>query len=276
MYGSFALDDGNYTISAKEYNELISKEPEIQKYLKLFIGSEEFINGKKRYCIWLKGADIRDIKKSKILSERVNNVQLWRSKSGRKETVAAAATPALFAEIRQPDSDYMAIPITSSERRRYIPIGYMTKDTIASNHLLVLPDATPYEFGVMTSNIHMAWMRTVAGRLKSDYNYSARIVYNNFPWCNPSPELKAVVERTAQGILDARALYPEYTLAELYDPLYMPKELLTAHQNNDRAVMAAYGFSKNSSAFSSESACVAELMKLYQKKVEDGSKNGRI
>lgn len=255
---------------------MISKEPEIQKYLKLFIGSEEFINGKKRYCIWLKGADIRDIKKSKILSERVNNVQLWRSKSGRKETVAAAATPALFAEIRQPDSDYMAIPITSSERRRYIPIGYMTKDTIASNHLLVLPDATPYEFGVMTSNIHMAWMRTVAGRLKSDYNYSARIVYNNFPWCNPSPELKAVVERTAQGILDARALYPEYTLAELYDPLYMPKELLTAHQNNDRAVMAAYGFSKNSSAFSSESACVAELMKLYQKKVEDGSKNGRI
>ena len=269
VYGSFALDDGNYTISETEYNEIITQEPGIAKYLKLFIGSEEFINGKKRYCIWLKGADIRDIKKSHILSERVSNVQSWRSKSGRKETVAAASTPTLFAEIRQPDSDYMAIPITSSERRRYIPIGYMSKDIIASNHLLVLPNATLFEFGVLMSSLHMAWMRTVAGRLKSDYNYSARIVYNNFPWCNPDIKAKHLVEQTAKSILDARALYPQYTLAEMYDPLYMPKELLTAHQRNDIAVLLAYGFTKGMAAYSSEAACVAELMKMYQKRVEE-------
>jgi type I restriction-modification system DNA methylase subunit len=269
VYGSFALDDGNYTISETEYNEIIAQEPGIAKYLKLFIGSEEFINGKKRYCIWLKDADIRDIKKSHILSERVSNVQSWRSKSGRKETVAAASTPTLFAEIRQPDSDYMAIPITSSERRRYIPIGYMSKDIIASNHLLVLPNATLYEFGVLISNVHMAWMRTVAGRLEMRYNYSARIVYNNFPWCYPSEAEKRLIEQTAQSILDARALYPQYTLAEMYDPLYMPKELLKAHQRNDIAVMQAYGFTKDTPAFSSEAACVAELMKMYQKRVEE-------
>lgn len=264
VYGSFALDDGNYTISAEEYANMLKQEPFIEPYLKQFIGSEEFINGKKRYCIWLKGADVRDIRKSKILSKRIDNVQKWRLQSGRKETVAAADIPMLFAEIRQPDTDYMVIPITSSERRRYIPMGYMTKDIIASNHLLVLPNATPYEFGVLISNVHMAWMRTVAGRMKSDYNYSARIVYNNFPWCYPTQEQRAAIEEAAQDILDARALYPQYTLAEMYDPLYMPNELLNAHRANDRAVMQAYGFSVKDMT---ESACVAELMKLYQAKV---------
>lgn len=260
VYGSFALDDGNYTISADEHKAMIAKEPEIAKYLKPFIGSEEFINSKQRYCIWLKDADIREVKKSKILSERVANVQSWRSQSGRKETVEAANTPMLFAEIRQPDSDYMAIPITSSERRQYIPIGYMTKDIIASNHLLVLPNATLYEFGVLISNVHMAWMRTVAGRMKSDYNYSARIVYNNFPWCNPTTELRNVIAKTAQAILDARILYPQYNLAQMYDPLYMPKELLVAHQQNDRAVMEAYGFNVKETT---KSSCVAALMEMY-------------
>lgn len=264
VYGSFALDDGNYTISPTEYAEMLKQEHFIEPYLKLFIGSEEFIKNKKRYCIWLKGADIREIKKSKILSERISNVQKWREKSERTETVEAAKTPMLFAEIRQPKTDYLAIPITSSERRRYIPMGYMTKDIIASNHLLVLPNATLYEFGVLISNVHMAWMRTVAGRLEIRYNYSARIVYNNYPWCRPTQEQRAAIEKTAQGILDARELYPQYNLAEMYDPLYMPNELLNAHRANDRAVMQAYGFLGKGMT---ESACVAELMNLYQAKV---------
>lgn len=261
VYGSFALDDGNYTIDEAEYKLLIEKEPNIKKYLLPFLGSEEFINGKRRYCIWLKNADIKDIRNSKILSEKVKRVQIWRSKSGRRETVAAALTPTLFAEIRQPNTNYLAIPITSSERRRYIPMGYMSKDIIASNHLLVLPNATLYQFGVLISNVHMAWMRTVAGRMKSDYNYSARIVYNNFPWPKPTNEQKEIIEQTAQAILDARALYPDSSLADLYDELTMPVELRRAHQQNDKAVMQAYGFDYKTMT---ESECVAELMKMYQ------------
>lgn len=269
VYGSFALDDGNYTIGETEYQELVQAEPELVDFIKPFIGSEEFIKGKQRYCIWLEDANITDIKKSKILSARVKNVQEWRSKSKRKETVAAADTPTLFAENRQPNSDYMAIPITSSERRRYIPMGYMSKDIIASNHLLVLPNAGKYEFGILMSNVHMAWMRTVAGRMKSDYNYSARIVYNNFPWPKVSEQQKNEVIRTAQAILDARKLYPDNTLAELYDAVFMPPELRRAHQQNDKAVMEAYGFKKKGEdgkmTWLSESETVAELMKMYQK-----------
>ena len=265
VYGSFALDDGNYTISEKEYENLIEKEPDIKKYLLEFLGSEEFINNKRRYCIWLKDAEIKDIRKSRILSEKVKRVQEWRRKSGRKETVDAALTPTLFAEIRQPDSHYLAIPITSSERRRYIPMGYMNENVIASNHLLVLPNATLYEFGVLASNVHMAWVRTVAGRMKSDYNYSARIVYNNFPWPTPTEEQKAKIEQTAQAILDARAIYPDCSLADLYDETTMPVELRRAHQQNDKAVMQAYGFSIKMT----ESECVAALMKMYQELTKD-------
>lgn len=261
IYGSFALDNGNYTIDQEEYNLIMAQEPQIMKYIKPFIGSKEFINGLNRYCIWLVDADIKDLKNSKVLTEKIKNVKEWRSTSERKETLKAAEIPALFAEIRQPESDYLAIPITSSERRRYIPIGYLTKDVIASNHLLVLPNSTEYDFGILTSNVHMAWMRVVAGRLKSDYNYSARVVYNNFPWPKSSKEQKEKIENTARNILEARKKYNANTLNELYDPLYMPKELLIAHQENDRAVMEAYGFPiKNFT----ESMCVAELMKMYQ------------
>ena len=267
VYGSFALDDGNYTISEEEYTELIKQESFIEPFLKPFIGSEEFINKKKRYCVWLKDADPTTVKNSKILYKRIRNVQEWRSRSKRKETVAAAATPMLFAEIRQPESDYLAIPITSSERRRYIPMGYISKDIIASNHLLVLPNATLYEFGVLISNVHMAWMRTVAGRMKSDYNYSARIVYNNFPWPTPTDAQKAKIEETAQAILDARALYPNASLADLYDEVAMPPELRKAHQQNDKAVMQAYGFDIKTTT---ETSCVAELMRMYQKLTQQG------
>jgi hypothetical protein len=175
---------------------------------------------------------------------------------------AQAETPMLFSQIRQPDSDYILVPETSSSSRRYIPMGFMTKDIIASNSTLVATDATLFLFGVMTSNVHMAWMRTVCGRLKSDYRYSPSI-YNNFPWPNPTEEQKAKIEQTAQAILDARALYPDSSLADLYDELTMPVELRKAHQDNDRAVMAAYGWKANSQF--TESQCVAELFKLYQK-----------
>ena len=261
IYGSFALDDGNYTINENEYNDLIKKDPSIKKYLKLFIGSEEYINNKKRYCLWLKDADISEIRNNNIIMNRVQNVKEWRERSNRKETLIAAQTPMLFAEIRQPDSNYLAIPITSSEKRRYIPMGYMSKDVIASNHLLILPNATLFDFGLLISNVHMAWMRLVCGRLETRYNYSARIVYNNFPYIEPSKEYKEKIEKTAKMILDARAKYPNSSLADLYDERTMPPELRKAHQLNDVAVWEAYGKKWD---IKSESNCVAELMKMYE------------
>lgn len=155
----------------------------------------------------------------------------------------------------------MLVPSTSSENRKYIPIGFVNCDIISNNANLIIPNATLYHFGVLTSNVHMAWMRAVAGRLKSDYRYSINIVYNNFPWCNPTEEQKAKIEQTAQAILDARSLYPDCSLADLYDEVTMPPELRRAHQANDKAVMQAYGFWDK---LNTESKCVAELMKMYQ------------
>ena len=170
----------------------------------------------------------------------------------------------LFAEIRQPDTTYLVIPEVSSERRRYVPIGYIEPEIIAANTVYVLPNASIYMFGVMTSNVHMAWMRVVCSRMKSDYRYTPA-VYNNFPWPTPTDAQKAKIEQTAQAILDARALYPDCSLADLYDEVAMPPELRRAHQDNDRAVMAAYGFSVK---YMTESKCVAELMRIYQKLTE--------
>ena len=175
-----------------------------------------------------------------------------------------ADIPMLFTEIRQPNSNYIAIPEVSSERRRYIPMGFLDPSIICSNKLQMVPDANIYEFGVLESNVHMAWMRAICGRLKSDYDYSGSLVYNNFPWPNPNLEQKEKIERTAQAILDARAKYPDSSLADLYDELTMPPELRKAHQENDKAVMEAYGFDWR---HMTESDCVAELMKLYQKLV---------
>ena len=180
-------------------------------------------------------------------------------------TRALAEKPYLFFSTPQTDSSYLCIPEVSSERRRYIPIGFMDKDIIASNKLLIVPDATLYHFGVLTSNVHMAWTRTVCGRLKSDYQYSGATVYNNFPWPTPTDEQRAKIEQTAQAILDARNLYPDCSLADLYDEATMPPELRKAHQQNDKAVMQAYGFWGK---LNTESACVAELMKMYQKLTE--------
>ena len=260
-YGSFALDDGNYTISNEEYNEIINNDPNSKIFFKPFIGAKELLHNIKRYCVWLKDINPTEIKNCRIIYEKVKRVQEWRRKSTRKNTIALADTPTLFAEVRQPLTQYLAIPTVCSEKRKYLPIMYLPSEIIASNQLYVLPNAKLFHFGVLTSNVHNAWMRVVCGRIKSDYRYSNAIVYNNFPWPTPTEEQKAKIEKTAQEILDARALYPDSSLADLYDELTMPVELRRAHQHNDKAVMQAYGFWGK---LNSESECVAELMKMYQ------------
>ena len=261
-YGSFALDDGAYTIDEKEYNEIIKKEPFLKKCLKPFIGAREFINSITRYCIWLdyKQEDIDMIKESRILKEKITHVEKWRSKSKRKGTLEAANTPIKFAEIRQPDHNYLAIPVVSSENRRYIPIGYLSDDVIASNQLLIIPDSSLSSFAILSSNVHMSWMRTVSGRLKSDYRYSASIVYNNFPWISLTDIQKKQLNETANKILKARAKYPKMTLADLYNELIMPPELRKAHQENDRLVMKMYGMDVR---LTKESDAVEKLFEMY-------------
>jgi hypothetical protein len=195
-----------------------------------------------------------------LTKSRVAKVKEFRLASKKQQTQRRADIPHLFAEDRQPSSNYILFPRTSSERRRYLPIGFLSSDVIAGD-TIIIPEATIYHFGILTSNVHDAWMRVVCGRMKSDYRYSSTLVYNNFPWPTPTDEQKAKIEQTAQAILDARALYPDSSLADLYDELTMPVELRRAHQDNDRAVMAAYGFPIKTMT---ESQCVAELFKLYQ------------
>ena len=260
-FGSMPRDGGGFVLSENEKNEFVKKEPLSAKWIKPYIGAVEFLNNKKRYCLWLINANPSEIKKCPTVLKRVESVREFRASSKAAGTRKFAETPTLFCQIAQPDSDYIIVPKTSSGKRRYIPLGFMNKDTIASDLVFLIPNGSLYEFGVLSSNVHNAWMRTVAGRLKSDYRYSKDIVYNNFPWCNPTPEQKSKIEQTAQGILDARTKYPDCSLADLYDETTMPPELRKAHQANDFAVMAAYGFNRKIT----ESECVAELMKMYQK-----------
>jgi len=260
-YGSFALDDGNYTIKADEYAQLKKEDVDIDLFLREFVGAQELIHSKKRYCVWLKDISPALIHSHKLIYDKVQKVREWRSKSSRKNTLALASTPTLFAEVRQPDTSYLAIPTVCSEKREYIPIAFLPATTIASNQVYVLPSATLYHFGVLTSSVHMAWMRVVAGRLEMRYRYSAAIVYNNFPWpdlCD-SASLREKISQTAQAILDARGKYPDSSLADLYDPLTMPADLRAAHAANDRAVLAAYGLKPDTP----EPEIVAHLFKLY-------------
>ena len=260
--GGKPVEGGFLIMSPEEKDAFISKEPHLEKYVRPFTSGDDFINNKKRYCLWLVDANPSDLKHSSELLSRVEKVREFRLASVKEATRRCAETPTLFMEIKEPKSNYLLIPATSSEQRRYIPIGYVDKRVIPNNAVQFVPDATLYHFGVLTSNVHMAWTRVVCGRLKSDYRYSANIVYNNFPWPTPTDEQKAKIEQTAQAILDARALYPDSSLADLYDELTMPVELRKAHQENDRAVMQAYGFPVKSSF--TESQCVAELFKLYK------------
>ena len=258
--GSQPTDGGNLILSADEKEELLKSYPEAEVFIKRFMGSEEFINNKYRYCLWLKGVNPSDYRKIQPIMERLQRVAEMRLKSPTASVRRDAETPMLFTQIRQPESDYLLVPRVSSERRRYIPMGYISSDVITNDGAQIIPDASLYLFGVLESNVHMAWMRVVCGRLKSDYRYSPAI-YNNFPWPEVSDEQREKIASTAQGILDARALYPDSSLADLYDELTMPPELRKAHQQNDRAVMQAYGFPISMT----ESECVAKLFELYQK-----------
>ena len=258
--GSEATDFGHLILSPDERVALLRHEPQAEPWIKRFIGGDEFINGTERYCLWLVGINPSLLMAMPLVSARVAMVRDKRLASDKARTREWAAMPTLFTENRQPNSDYVAIPKVSSERRSYIPIGYVSKDWIASGSIQVIPNATLFDFGVLTATMHMAWMRAVAGRLESRYQYSNSIVYNNFPWPNPTDAQRTAIETAAQAVLDARALYPDSTLADLYDPLSMPPELVNAHRKLDQAVDAAYARKK----FTGDSDRVAFLFERYQ------------
>ena len=241
VYGNKPTDDGNFILTSEEATEIAQKEPFISKFIRKYIGSVEYINGKERYCLWLVDATPAEIRQSKTLSQRVEAVRLFRQNSSAAPTRQKADCPNLFFFISQPKNSYILVPRVSSQNRKYIPMGFMGASVIASDSCSIIPEGTLYEFGVLISNVHMAWMRTVAGRLKSDYRYSGSVVYNNFPWPTPTEEQRIQIQQTAKAILDARTLYPDSCLADLYADAYMPSELRNAHRANDLAVMKAYG-----------------------------------
>ena len=259
--GNKPIDGGNYLFTREERDAFILKEPGSEKWFRTWYGSWEFINRQPRYCLWLGECPPNELRKMPECMKRVEAVRSFRLASKSAGTVKLADRPTRFHVENMPSGTYVVIPEVSSERRRYVPIGFMTPDILCSNLVKLVPNATLYHFGVLTSNVHMAWMRAVCGRLKSDYRYSKDIVYNNFPWPSPTDEQQAKIEQTAQAILDARAMYPDSSLADLYDEATMPYKLRLAHQDNDKAVMRAYGFSVKDMT---ESMCVAELMKMYQ------------
>ena len=268
--GNRPADGGHLIIEDADYADFIKEEPSAKPYIKQLIGAAEFINNKKRWCLWLVGVSPAELRKMPLVMKRVAACKADRENAPDAGRRKLADCPTQFREINNPDT-FIVVPAVSSERRKYVPIGFLDKETIATNLVITIPDATLYHFGILTSNVHMAWMRAVCGRLKSDYRYSKDVVYNNFPWPTPTDEQKSRIEQTAQAILDARELYPDCSLADLYDEATMPPELRKAHQQNDKAVMQAYGFWGK---LNSESACVAELMRMYQGLTE-GAYNGK-
>ena len=261
-HGSKPSDGGFLILDEDEKNNLLQKDPSAEQFIRQYSGGVDFLRNIKRYCLWLKGANPKELQKHPEILRRIEGVRQSRRSSSAKATQQKAYTPTLFFTIMQPEDGYMLVgPQVSSGRRRYIPFGFYSADIIASDKLLIMPNADLFIFGVMMSNIHNAWVRAFAGRLKSDFTYSVNIVYNNFPWPEATEEQKAKIEKSAQAILDARALYPDCSLADFYDDLTMPPELRTAHQQNDRAVMEAYGMNVKDTT---ESSCVAELMRRYQ------------
>ena len=263
--GNKPIDGGNYLFTKEEMDEFLKIEPAAVKWFKPWYGSQEFINRCPRYCLWLGDCPPNELRKMPECMKRVEAVRQLRLASKSAGTVKLGDRPTRFHVENMPEGTYIVVPEVSSERRRYVPMGYMDDSVLCSNKVRLMPDATLYHFGILTSNVHMAWVRAVCGRLKSDYDYSIKIVYNNFPWPTPTDNQKAKIEQTAQAILDARALYPDCSLADLYDETAMPPELRKAHQQNDRTVMQAYGFSVKDMT---ESKCVAELMRMYQKLTE--------
>ena len=263
--GNKPIDGGYYLFEKEEMEAFLKIEPAAKDYFRPWYGSREFINQSPRYCLWLGDCTPGELRKMPECMKRVQAVRNYRMQSTSAGTRKLAERPTRFHVENMPKGTYIVIPEVSSERRRYIPIGFMSSDILCSNLVKIVPNASLYHFGILASNIHMAWTRVVCGRLKSDYRYSKDVVYNNFPWPNPTGEQLQRIETTAQQILDARLLYPESSLADLYDPIAMPTELRKAHIVNDKAVMAVYGFSTKMS----EEDCVAELMRLYKDYVEN-------
>ena len=255
------IDNGHLILTKKEAEEIIRENKANAQFVRKYAGGAELLNNGERFCLWLRDASPKELSSSKCISDRIKATEVFRKSSVRTQTLKLANTPWLFGEIRQPEKAMLAIPKVSSERRRYIPIVFVEPEIIVNGSALIIPNATLYEFGILTSNVHNAWMRVVAGRMEIDYQYSSGIVYNNFPWCNPNVEQKAKIEQSAQSILDARKKFPDSSLADLYDESFMPTDLRKSHRENDKAVMQAYGFTLKMT----ESECVAELFKLYEK-----------
>jgi hypothetical protein len=265
VYGNKPVDGGNLFMTDAEKSEFLNKEPRAEKYVRRILGSQEFINGENRWCLWLKDATPGEIRTMPEIMRRVEAVRKFRMQSKKAVTVRQAEIPSLFAEIRQTGSDYLLVPRVSSEQRRYIPIGFLTREVIVNDLVSIVPNATHYHFGVLTSAMHMAWMRQVCGRLKSDYRYSNNLVYNNFPWPEtPTLDRQERVAKAARQVLDVRAEFPGATLADLYDPDAMPKQLLDAHRALDAAVDLCY----RPAAFKTELERLKFLFDLYRKYTE--------
>ena len=263
--GAQLIDGNNFRLTEKERDEFIVRGPEIEPYIYEYLNARTFINrnrhDEKEYCLYLSDCPPRIINNHPLVKDRVKKVREFRENSKAESTKRLATNPTLFFQKQVPKNTNIVVPVVSSENRRYIPIDFMPNQVVYTNALFYIDNANIYEFGVMTSNVHMSWMRIFAGRLKRDYRYSNTLVYNTFPWPDEDIEFKQKIEETAQNILKARSLYPDSSLADLYDDLTMPVELRKAHQENDKAVMEAYGFDWRDMT---ESECVGELMKLYK------------
>lgn len=261
--GNKPVDGGNYLFTKEEMEDFIRLEPQSEQYFRPFYGAVEFIHQKPRYCLWLGQCSPAQLRTMPNCLKRVEAVRAFRLASKSEGTRKIADKPTRFHVENMPISSCIVIPQVSSQNRRYIPMGYMGADVLCSDKVRLMPEGTMFHFGVLNSSVHMAWVRVVSGRLKSDYSYTVNNVYNNFPWPTPTEQQKAKIEKTSQAILDARNLYPDCSLADLYDEVTMPHELRKAHQENDKAVMEAYGFNPRMT----EPEIVAELFKLYQKLV---------
>ena len=260
VFGSMPNDGGHLFLDDAEKAQLLAAYPQAKNWIRPFLGADEFINNLPRWCLWLVDCPPETLRSMLPVMERVQRIKTLRESSPRAATQALAATPALFGEIRQPNTEYLLIPCHSSERRSIIPLGFLPPDVICGNANLCMPGAMPYHFGALNSRMHMAWVKYVCGRIKSDYRYTSQIVYNNFPWPTPTDKQRAAIEAAAQAILDARIAHPGASLADLYDPLTMPPDLVKAHQKLDAAVDAAYGYK----GAATDAARVAFLFGRYQ------------
>ena len=269
VQGNEPKDGGNFIFNKEIFDKLRATDPIAVKYSRKYMMGKDFLHNGDRYCLWLVNAKPSEILKSKFIKQRVDAVREYRLSSKAKSTQKKANYSFLFAQISQSNHDYIAIPRVTSDRRDYIPIGFLSANVISGDKLYIIPNGNKYMFGILMSSLHNSWMRTVAGRLGTGYSYTTTMVYNTFPWPNVDDKQKKKISKTAQAILDARKLYPDSSLADLYDPLTMPAELRKAHEANDKAVLQAYGLKPSAS----ESEIVQHLFKLYEELTRKDKRN---